>query len=84
MQSILLSESALIVVTLRRQALETLDGQIGAARQDLQALSRTDEQELRESRLIILQARTPAVVTAHAGSHCSALHLLLTLKHTGR
>jgi hypothetical protein len=37
------------------QALATLDGQIAAARADLQALCRTDEQELCESRLIILQ-----------------------------
>lgn len=37
------------------EALTTLDGQITAARADLQALIRTDEQELCESRLIILQ-----------------------------
>lgn len=37
------------------EALATLDAQIGSARRDLQALSRTDEQELCESRLIILQ-----------------------------
>lgn len=37
------------------EALATLDSQIGGARADLQALCRTDEQELCESRLIILQ-----------------------------
>ena len=37
------------------EALATLDGQIGGARSDLQALARSDEQELCESRLIILQ-----------------------------
>ena len=37
------------------EALATLDGQIAGARSDLQALARSDEQELCESRLIILQ-----------------------------
>jgi hypothetical protein len=37
------------------EALSTLDAQVAAARADLPALCRTDEQELCESRLIILQ-----------------------------
>jgi len=45
-------------------ALEHVDVQIAGARTDLQRLARSDEQELCESRLIILQARFRASLSA--------------------
>ena len=51
-----LPEAALIEERSRLvEALERLDVNIGTARQDLQTLTRPDERELFESRLIILQ-----------------------------
>ena len=53
-----LPEAALIEEQARLvEALERLDANIATARTDLQTLTRPDERELFESRLIILQVR---------------------------
>lgn len=57
------------------ESLAHLDVQIAGARSDLQRLARSDEQELCESRLIILQVPAPALQGC-CGKGSPTLHVL--------